>query len=62
MVERKKRLEKGIDSLGEQIEKHELKLDEARKNLDADLEGYYRKEIEALKKVKERKEKQLGKD
>lgn len=57
MVKRKKRLEKGIDSIGKQIEIHEKKMSNALEEGNLDLGKYYKKEIEALKKVKERKEK-----
>lgn len=55
MVKREKRLKKGIDSIEEQIKIHEEKMKEANTNEDSDLEGYYKKEIDGLKKTKERK-------
>lgn len=62
MVNRDKRLEKGIESLNEEIKIHEEKRDLAKEENNIDLEGYYNKEIEGLKKTKERKEKQLSKE
>ena len=59
MVDRKKRLEKGIESLDAQIKLHEEKIAKAIEEGNLDLEEYYRKEIKSLKKVKERKENQI---
>lgn len=61
MTKRKKRLEKGVDSIEHQIKLHEEKLKRARQEKDEILQRYYEKEIEALRKVKERKEKQCDK-
>jgi hypothetical protein len=61
MTKRKKRLEKGIDSIDEQIKIHEEKLAKAREENDEYLEKYYEKEIEGLKKTEDRKKKQLEK-
>lgn len=52
MVKRKKRLLKGISSLENQIEIHRKKLKQAQKEGEVDLEKYYEKEIDALKKRK----------
>ena len=60
-MKRKKRLEKGIESIQEQIEFHEQKKEEAKLDGSLELEGYYKKEIEGLKKTKERKQEQLDK-
>jgi hypothetical protein len=60
MPKRKKRLEKGIESIDEQIKIHEEKLAKAKDEGNLDLEDYYDREIQGLKKSKERKEKQLG--
>jgi exonuclease VII small subunit len=60
MVKRKKRLEKGIASLNAQIKIHEEKIVKAIEEGNMDLEGYYRKEIESLKKAKERKEDKIS--
>lgn len=61
MVKREKRLKKGISSIEEQIKIHEEKMKEANADENLDLEGYYKKEIEGLKKAKDRKEKILDK-
>lgn len=60
-MKRKRRLEKGIESLKEQIEIHEEKRELAKKQGKRELEEYYNYEIQALSKTKERKEKQLKK-
>ena len=62
MVNRKNRLEKGIESLNEQIKIHEEKINNAKKEGNFDLERYYEKEINGLKKTKEKKENQLSKE
>lgn len=59
MAKRKKRLEKGIDSIEGQIKIHEEKRAKAIEDGNLDLEDYYKREIDGLKKTKERKEKQL---
>ena len=59
MANRKKRLKKGIDSLGEQIELHKTKLEESREEGNVELEGYYQKEIISLEKAKKRKEEKI---
>ena len=61
MANRKKRLEKGIESLNEQIEIHEEKLKKAEEDGNIELSDYYKKEIEAKKKYKEGKERMLDK-
>ena len=61
MTNRKKRLKKGIESIQEEIEKHEIKKQNAIKEEKMELVGYYISEIEALKKQKEEKEKILEK-
>ncbi len=61
MVKREKRLEKGIKSLGKQIELHKDKMEKAIKEGDRDLEGYYKKEIEGLKRTQEKKKALLDK-
>ena len=60
-MKRKKRLEKGIESIQEQIELHEQKKEQAEFEENLELESYYKKEIEGLKKTKERKQEQLDK-
>lgn len=62
MPNRKKRLEKGIQSISEQIEIHEGKLNQAEEQGMIELMKYYEKEITSLKKAKELKEKQLEKE
>ncbi len=59
MTNRKKRLKKGIKSLGEQIEYHKEKREQAEKEGNIELEEYYRKEIYKLENAKERKEDNL---
>ena len=61
MVNRKKRLQKGIDSIEKQIEIHEEKLKRAEKEDNIDLAEYYRKEITAKKRDKEEKQRLLNK-
>jgi len=56
MVNRKKRLKKGIESIQEQIELHEEKKNLAQTSGNEELVAYYTKEIEAKKKAKEEKE------
>ena len=61
MTNRKKRLQKGIESLERQIKLHEEKLEKAEEEDNIELAEYYRKEINAKKKDKEEKERLLGK-
>ncbi len=61
MVNRKKRLKKGIESLEKQIRLHEEKLKKAEEEDNIELAGYYKKEINAKKKDKEEKERLLKK-
>jgi len=61
MAKRKKRLKKGIESLYEQIEEHEKKLEEALREEDYERAWYYRKEIKTFLDGIEKKEKQLKK-
>ena len=61
MVNRKKRLQKGIESLEKQIKLHEEKLRKAEEEDNIELAGYYRKEINAKKRDKEEKERLLRK-
>ena len=42
MANRKKRLQKGIESLGKQIKLHEDKLNKAEEDEDIELANYYR--------------------
>ena len=61
MVNRKKRLKKGIESLTRQIELHEEKKKKAEQEDKIELADYYEKEIKAKKRDKEKKEKILAK-
>ena len=61
MVNRKKRLQKGIDSLDKQIRLHKEKLNKAEQNDNIELANYYKKEINAKKKDKEEKQRILNK-
>ncbi len=61
MVNRKKRLQRGIDSLDKQIKLHEDKLKKAEEDDNIELSGYYRKEIEAKKRDKIKKQRLLDK-
>ena len=61
MVNRKKRLKKGIESIEEQIKIHEEKRQKALKEDKLELVEYYDKEIEQKKKDKEEKERLLEK-
>ena len=61
MANRKKRLQKGIESLDKQIMLHEEKLKRAEKEENIEFAGYYRKEISAKKKDKEEKQRILNK-
>lgn len=61
MPNRKKRLKKGIESLDRQIKIHEEKLQRAEQQDHIELADYYRKEILAKKKDKEKKQKILEK-
>ena len=61
MTSRKNRLEKGIESIKEQIEIHEEKIEKAKEEGKIELEEYYGKEIKKLGKEKEKKQKILEK-
>lgn len=61
MANRKKRLQKGIESLGRQIRLHEEKLQKAEEEDNIGLTEYYKKEIAAKKNDKEEKQRLLGK-
>ena len=61
MVNRKKRLQKGIESLDKQIKLHEEKLIKAEEDDNIELAHYYKKEIEAKKRDKEEKQRILDK-
>ena len=61
MVNRKKRLQKGINSIEKQIKIHEEKFEKAEKEDNIELARYYRKEIDAKKKDKQEKQRILDK-
>ncbi|MBI2652176.1 hypothetical protein HYX00_01815 [Candidatus Woesearchaeota archaeon] len=61
MVNRKKRLQKGVKSIEKQIKLHEEKLRKSEKEDNIELAEYYRKEIAAKKKDKEEKQRILNK-
>jgi len=60
-MKREKRLEKGIDSIENQINIHKNKLKEAEEIGDEELVAYYHKDIARLEKQKEQKEEKLDK-
>ena len=60
-MKRKKRLEKGIESIEEEISLHREKRDKADKEGKLELAGYYDKEILALERTKDRKTNQFEK-
>lgn len=61
MTNRKKRLEKGINSLQEQIEIHEEKKKVADEQGNIELVDYYEREIRAKEETKKRKQEILDK-
>jgi len=61
MVNRKKRLKRGIDSLKEQIEIHENKKKQAEKADFPELVKYYEKEIKAKEQAMKKKKEILDK-
>ena len=61
MVNRKKRLQKGIESLEKQIQLHEEKLKRAEEEDNIGLTEYYKKEIAAKRKDKGEKQRMLNK-
>jgi hypothetical protein len=60
-MKRKKRLEKGVESLKEQIEIHEEKKKKAEEADMKELVGYYEKEILSKEKAMREKKKLLDK-
>jgi len=58
-MNRRKRLEKGIESIEKQIKVHEEKLKEAEEAGQEELMTYYLKDISRLEKQKEQKEDKL---
>jgi hypothetical protein len=61
MTNRKKRLQKGIESLREQIEFHVLKRDHAQEEGQEELVDYYNKEIKAKERTLQEKQDILDK-
>ena len=61
MANRKKRLQKGIESIEKQIRLHEEKLKKAEEEGNLELEEYYTKEIAAKRKDQEEKQRILDK-
>ena len=61
MTNRKKRLKKGIESLGKQIKLHEEKLAKAKKDDNIGLVSYYMGELESMKKALREKKRILDK-
>ena len=61
MVNRKKRLQKGIDSIEKQIALHEAKLRKSQEDDNIELAEYYKKEIEAKKRDRYEKQRILDK-
>ncbi len=61
MVKRKKRLEKGVESLEKQIMLHEEKRQKAIEEGRLELADYYLKEISSQEKAKAKKKSQLEK-
>jgi phage shock protein A len=59
VVKRKKRLEKGIESLEEQVNIHEEKKEAAKELGQENLVEYYTGEIERLKQRKKDRERKL---
>jgi phage shock protein A len=60
MTNRKKRLEKGIESIQKQIEEHKLKRERALEEGKLELADYYGTEIEGLEKSQEKKKRMVG--
>ncbi|MBI2004219.1 hypothetical protein HYS72_02025 [Candidatus Pacearchaeota archaeon] len=61
MTNRKKRLKKGIESLGQQIKFHEEKKERAHEEGKIELENYYEKEIGILGNTRKKKKELLDK-
>lgn len=59
-MKRKKRLEKGIESIKKQIDIHRQKLEEAREKGADELVDYYERDLDRLEKQKSQKEEKLG--
>ena len=61
MTNRKKRLQKGVDSLQEQIVIHEEKKENAKEQGNIELVDYYEKEIRSKEETKKKKQEILDK-
>lgn len=61
MVNRKKRLKQGIESLEYQLDLHDDKLKRAKEDDNLELADYYKKEIAAKRKYMEEKQRMLRK-
>ena len=61
IVNRKKSLQRGIESLEKQIKLHEEKLRKVEQEDNIELAEYYKKEIAAKKRDKEEKQRMLDK-
>ena len=61
-MKRKKRLEKGIESLQRQVEIHKKKLREALEEGNAELAKYYEKDLSRLESEEKKKREKLEKD
>ena len=61
MVNRKKRLQRGIESLEKQVKLHEEKMRKVEQEDNIELAEYYKKEIAAKKRDKEEKQRMLDK-
>lgn len=62
MVSRKRKLEKGIKTIEEQIKLHKEKKKKAKEEGRIELEEYYEKDIARLERQKEQKEQKLEED
>ncbi len=61
MTNKKKRLEKGVNSLQEQIDFHKEKKETAQEQGNIELVDYYEKEIRAKEETRKRKQEILDK-
>jgi len=59
MTNRKKRLEKGIESIQKQIEEHKLKRERVLEEGKLELADYYETEITGLEKSQEKKKRMV---
>jgi hypothetical protein len=61
MTKRSKRLKKGIESIGEQIELHKKKMKAAQESGNIGLVDYYEKEIDSMEAALKKKQSILSK-